>query len=141
MKKVFYSFKYDDDSWRVQQIRNIGVVSNENVVEPNKWEEIKRKGDSQIKAWINENLRKADVLIVLVGANTYKSDWVKYEIDYAESIGKPIYSIFINNLHDQNQSTSSEGLDPVNSCHSFFKPSTWSSTSVYDQIKNYIQNI
>jgi hypothetical protein len=141
MKKVFYSFKYDDDSWRVQQIRNIGVVSNENVVEPNKWEEIKRKGDSQIKAWINENLRKADVLIVLVGANTYKSDWVKYEIYYAESIGKPIYSIFINNLHDQNQSTSSEGLDPVNSYHSFFKPSTWSSTSVYDQIKNYIQNI
>jgi hypothetical protein len=141
MKKVFYSFKYDDDNWRVQQVRNIGVVSNENVVEANKWEEIKRKGDSQIKAWINENLKKADVLIVLVGTNTYKSNWVQYEIDYANSIGKPIYSIFINNLSDRNQNQSREGLDPVKCYHGVFKPTALSSTLVYDQIKNYIQNI
>jgi hypothetical protein len=108
-----------------------------------KWEEIKRSGDSQIKSWINENLRKADILIVLVGTNTNtsKSKWVNYEIDYASSIGKPIYSIFINNLRNQNQNQSHEGIDPVNSSHSIFKPSTLSSVSIYDQIKNYIQNI
>ena len=46
MKKVFYSFHYALDSWRIQQIRNMGVVENQKICEPNEWEEVKRKGDA-----------------------------------------------------------------------------------------------
>ena len=42
---------------RVQQIRNIGVIEGNEPVSPNKWEEIKRKGDAAIEDWIDENMK------------------------------------------------------------------------------------
>lgn len=41
-RQVFYSFHFDNDVMRVQQIRNIGVVEGNKPVAPNNWEQIKR---------------------------------------------------------------------------------------------------
>ena len=43
-RNVFYSFHYDNDVFRVQQIRNMGIISGNEPVKPNDWEEIKRNG-------------------------------------------------------------------------------------------------
>ena len=56
-RQVFYSFHFDNDVMRVQQIRNIGVIEGNEPVSPNKWEEIKRKGDNAIEKWIDENMK------------------------------------------------------------------------------------
>lgn len=54
-RKVFYSFHFDNDVMRVQQIRNMGVLEGAEPVSPNTWEEIKRT-DQGVKDWIEDNL-------------------------------------------------------------------------------------
>lgn len=44
MRKVFYSFHYEKDVFRVQQVRNIGKLKGNPPATPNTWEEIKKEG-------------------------------------------------------------------------------------------------
>jgi MTH538 TIR-like domain (DUF1863) len=44
------------------------------------WEQIKRKGDQAIQNWIEQQLNGTSVTVVLIGAETGKRRWVKYEI-------------------------------------------------------------
>ena len=41
-RQVFYSFHFNNDVMRVQQIRNIGIIEGNTPVSANEWEEIKR---------------------------------------------------------------------------------------------------
>lgn len=56
-RQVFYSFHFDNDVMRVQLIRNIGVIEGNTPVSANDWEELKRKGDSAVEKWIDENMK------------------------------------------------------------------------------------
>ena len=82
-RKVFYSFHYKTDVTRVQMVRNIGVLDKNPLVAPNKWEELKRKGDKAVKDWIDSNLKGKSCLIVLIGEDTANSKWEDYEIRQA----------------------------------------------------------
>lgn len=101
-RQVFYSFKYLEDVARVQRIRNIGAIEDNKPVTPQKWEEVKRGGDAAIKKWIREQMQYKSCVIVLIGENTWLSDYVKYEIEYAWSIGKPMFGIYIHEMKDLN---------------------------------------
>lgn len=48
-RQVFYSFHYDNDVFRVQQIRNIGALEDNKPVSANEWESVKRGGEASIK--------------------------------------------------------------------------------------------
>ena len=56
-RQVFYSFHYKNDVMRVSQIRNIGALEDNKPVSDNDWEEVKRKGDDNVKKWINDNMK------------------------------------------------------------------------------------
>lgn len=99
-RKVFYSFHYEKDVFRVQQVRNIGKLEGNPPATPNTWEEIKRKGDKEIQKWIDENLAGKSCLVVLIGEDTAKRKWVKYEIKKAWNEGKGVLGIYIHNLKD-----------------------------------------
>jgi hypothetical protein len=111
-KKVFYSFCYDDDVFRVQQIRNIGAIEDETILTAQKWEEVKRKGNNAIENWINDNMNYKDCVIVLVGENTSNRPWVKYEIELAQEKNKPMFGIYIHNLKDPKTGKSKKGKNP-----------------------------
>lgn len=51
-RRAFYSFHYDQDSWRASQVRNMGVVEGNRPVMDNDWEQIKRGGDKAVQKWI-----------------------------------------------------------------------------------------
>ena len=53
-RRVFFSFHFDRDFWRTQQVRNIGAIEGQALCTPNVWEEVKRKGDASIERWIEE---------------------------------------------------------------------------------------
>ena len=110
--KVFYSFHYDADVFRVQQVRNIGTVEGEKPVTSNEWEEIKRGGEKAIQNWIDKSINKCDTLVVLIGRNTSDSKWVRYEIEKAWNEGKSILGIYIHNLKCPKEGTSSAGQNP-----------------------------
>lgn len=116
MRKVFFSFHYDLDNWRVNQVRNMGIVEGQRICEPNEWEEIKRQGNENIKKWIDDNMEKCDCVIVLIGEKTYERKWVKYEVQRAKKLNKPVFGIFIHILIDKDGRMANKGQNVFDIC-------------------------
>lgn len=111
-RKVFYSFHYKNDVFRVQQIRNIGAIEGNKQVTENKWEEIKAKGDPAVEKWIEENMKFKSCVIVLIGTDTHKRKWVKHEIKKAWEDGKGVFGIYVHNLKDPKTGKATKGTNP-----------------------------
>lgn len=106
-RKVFFSFKYDDVQ-RAMNVRNSNVITGaikSGFIDKADFEEVERKGDNAIKAWIDKQLDGTTVTVVLVGENTNKSRWVKYEIDQSIARGNGILTIDISKIKDMNGNT------------------------------------
>jgi len=112
IKPVFYSFHYDNDVMRVQQIRNIGALDGNTPTSPNEWERLKRSGDAAVKRWIDDNMKYKRCLVVLVGAETANRPWVRYEIEKAWNDGKAIIGIYIHNINCPRFGTCGKGQNP-----------------------------
>ena len=111
-RQVFYSFHFDNDVFRVQQIRNIGALEGNTPVSVNDWEAIKKKGDAAIQKWIGENMDYRSCVIVLVGEKTAARPWVKYEIKKAWADGKGLLGIYVHNLKDPKTGKGTKGTNP-----------------------------
>ena len=111
-RRVFYSFHYDHDVWRTQQIRNAGALEGNTPVTANAWEEVKRGGDRAIRNWIDGQLITRSCLVVLIGTYTAERRWVNYEIDRAWELGKGVVGVRIHQLKDQEGLQSSQGNTP-----------------------------
>lgn len=111
-RQVFYSFHFDNDVMRVQQIRNIGVIEGNTPVSVNEWETVKRGGEYAIKKWIDDNMKYKNCVIVLIGEQTANRPWVKYEIEKAWNDGKALLGIYIHNLKDPRTGTCRQGANP-----------------------------
>ncbi|WP_447043985.1 TIR domain-containing protein [Vreelandella sp. H-I2] len=114
-RKVFYSFHFQNDYWRTSQVRQIGALEGNQVLSSNSWEEVKQKGDSAIKKWIDDNLKGKSCLIVLVGEDTADRKYVKYEIQKAWEMNKGIVGIRIDKLLDNSSLQGIPGPNPFNS--------------------------
>lgn len=111
-RRVFFSFDFDD-VWRVNQIRNIGAISEEDrPCTPNEIEKVRRQSDDAIMRWIREQMEGRSCVAVLIGTNTFKSKWVLYEILYGWSQEKGVFGIYIHNLKDQYGNTAPPGPSP-----------------------------
>ena len=111
-RQVFYSFHFDNDVMRVQQIRNIGALEDNKPVSSNTWEEVRKKGNAAVKKWIEDNMRYRSCVVVLVGEETANRPWVKYEIEKAWNEGKGLLGIYIHNLRCPRNGTCSRGANP-----------------------------
>lgn len=111
-RQVFYSFHFKNDVFRVQQVRNMGVIEGNQPVSPNTWEEVKRQGEASIKKWIDENMRGRSCVVVLVGTETASRPWVQYEIKKAWNDGKGLVGIHIHNLKCPQNGQSPMGRNP-----------------------------
>lgn len=150
-RKVFYSFHYEKDSWRVNQVRHIGVVEGNEPVIPSKWEDIARSGDRQIKAWITEQMRSRTCTVVLVGTCTAYRRWVRHEICEAWNRGMGVVGIRIHGLADQNGNVSYLGENPFSfvgidgtpfsSFVKCYNPTGANSTQRYNWIRNNLSNM
>ena len=67
-RQVFFSFHYDEDVWRVAQVRNIGIVEGQLLFSDNGWEKIRKTSDEEIKRWIDKELEMRSCVVVLIGA-------------------------------------------------------------------------
>lgn len=97
-RRIFYSFHYKNDVFRVQQIRNIGALDDNKPASINKWEEVKKGGEKAVKKWIDDNMFNRSCVVVLVGEETAKRKWIKYEIKKAWEDGKALLGIYIHNI-------------------------------------------
>lgn len=144
--RVFYSFHYALDAFRVAKIRNIEAFEDNPEVSDQDWEDVKKGGDEAIKKWIHEQMAGRTCLIVLIGKETYKRKWIKYEIREAWRRKMGIVGIYINGIKDENQETCEAGEDPfesisikgrsLSSIVTCFTPIGKSSDERYNWIKN-----
>ena len=147
VRKVFYSFHYKPDSWRVSQIRNMGVIEGNRPCSDNDWETITQGGDEKIKKWIADQLDGKSCAVVLIGANTAGRKWINYEIVKAWNDKKGIVGIYVHNLLDSYQKQTTKGANPfakikygdsdkmLSEIVKAYDPPYTTSTIVYDHIK------
>ncbi|MGK3138359.1 TIR domain-containing protein [Pantoea trifolii] len=109
---VFYSFHFDNDVMRVQQIRNIGSIDGNPPTSPNEWETLKRTGKKAVENWIDQNMKYKRCIIVLIGSETASRPWVQHEIIKAWNDGKALLGIYIHNLKCPRNGTSRKGTNP-----------------------------
>jgi len=70
------------------------------------FEKVKEQGDAAIKRWIDNQLEGTSVTVVLVGAKTCSSRWVKYEIEKSIERGNGLLGIDISKIKDLQGNTS-----------------------------------
>ncbi|RXR17351.1 hypothetical protein EQG63_11220 [Flavobacterium amnicola] len=149
-RKVFTSFHYEPDNWRASQVRNMGKLEGSSVVTTNKWEEVTKGGDKEIKNWINDNMSGKSCVVVFVGENTANRKWIDYEIKKAWEEGRGLFGIYIHNLKNSNGEQANKGSNPfehftldgkkLSSIVKCYNPPYSISTNVYNHIKENIED-
>lgn len=150
-RRVFYSFHYLPDNWRVSQVRNIGAVEGNKPASDNDWETVKKGGDKAIEKWIADQMYGRSCAVILIGTNTANRKWINHEIVKAWDDGKGVLGVNIHNLKNSEGKTSSKGANPfdyinygttgkkLSAIAKVYDPPGATSTDVYDHIKNNLE--
>lgn len=109
---VFYSFHYDRDNWRVQQIVNMGALEGQPILNAQAWEDVRRQGPGAVQKWIDAEMAHKSAVVVLIGAQTATRPWVKYEITKAWNDRRGLVGVRIHGLHDRAGNTDPKGANP-----------------------------
>ena len=115
-RKVYFSFHFQRDSWRVANVRNSGAIrglEKTPFYDAAQWEAIRRQGDQAIRRWIESELAGTSVTVVLVGAQTAGRRWVKYEIRRSRELGKGLLGIDISSIRDRHGHSDRRGANPL----------------------------
>ncbi len=103
-RRVFSSFHYERDIFRVNQVRNSGMIKDRSdsagSIDHADWESLVRQSDAAIQRWIDSQPSGASVTVVLIGAETFGRRWVNYEIQRSFSDEKGIFDVRIHQLKD-----------------------------------------
>jgi len=111
-RRVYFSFHYEGDVWRANQVRNSWVTKKKGDTpfqDKADFEQVKKQGDGAIKNWIDKNLEGTSVTVVCVGKETCNRKWVRYEVEKSIERGNAIVFVKVHNMKDQNGQTSEEG--------------------------------
>lgn len=112
-RRVYFSFHYEGDVWRANQVRNSWVTKPDREAagfhDAAEFEAVRKQGDDAVKRWIDRNLEGTSVTVVVVGEETCYRKWVRYEVQKSIERGNGIVFVKAHNLRDQNGNTCREG--------------------------------
>jgi MTH538 TIR-like domain (DUF1863) len=115
-RRVFFSFHYQKDIWRVNQVRRSGefteVEGSDTFYDNSLWEATKKKGEAALKKLIQDGLHNSSVTTALAAHETWKRPWVRYELIKSFERGNGLITLWIHNAKNQDQQTTTKGHDP-----------------------------
>ena len=114
-RRVFFSFDYQRDIFRVNEIRNIPNVigcAAAGFQDASIWEQTTKKGDVAIKALIDQGLDGTAVTVMCVGSKTAGRTYINYEIDQSIARGNGIVAVRIHHLKDKDGKADWAGAIP-----------------------------
>ena len=118
-RRVFFSFDYGRDYWRVSQVRDCWTANPDmqtaGFTDALSWEHLKWDGEKARHKWIDREMEKSSVIVVLIGNETSRNDLVDYVIRQSRSLGKALFGIYIHNLKDKDGDTDLKGKNPFDS--------------------------
>jgi hypothetical protein len=115
-RNVFFSFHYQRDIVRVNQIRNLPEIVDKSAAgfrDSSLWEEAKKKSDDAIKKLINEGLLGTSVTVVCIGNKTAGRKFINYEIQKSIDRGNGILGVQIHHLKNFAQEVDTVGDTPA----------------------------
>jgi len=115
-RHVFFSFHYQQDIFRVNQIRNLPEIVDEAAAgfrDKSLWEKTKKEGDAAIKKLIDNGLLGTSVTVVCIGSATAGRKYINYEIQQSIARGNGILGVQIHHLKSVDGSTGSVGATPA----------------------------
>ena len=149
-RRVFYSFHYRQDNWRVAQVRNIGSIEGNSAASDNDWETVKKGGDTAIKKWISGQMHNRTCTVVLVGSKTANRKWINHEIIKSWNDGMGVVGIHIHGLRNSDGYISEKGKNPfdyleiggieMSSIVRCYNPAGTNSNARYDWIAKHLSN-
>lgn len=131
-KSVFVSYKSETEdtshknllvAWSSNDNGHFDIKFNDKSVGVS----IDSENATYIKSVIKKRIKDSSVFLVLVGKNTHKSDWCKWEIDKAIELDKKIVAVKISKSY-----TSPDNLYKVGA--------EWAMSFTYDAIKKALDN-
>ena len=129
-KKLFVSYRADEEGNKYKNLL-VAWSKNDNGYFDIKFEDtsigvsINSDDADYIKRRIREKISESRTVLVLIGKDTHKSDWVEWEIDKAVELKKKLVAVKIKNSY-----TSPSNL--------FGKGATWAKSFTYESIKKAI---
>jgi hypothetical protein len=115
-RKVYFAFDFDDLA-RVETVRQTGKVGLRETIQRGfydraVWESRAAKNEAGLMALMREAVKLSSAVCVLVGANTWRSRWVKYEIARALVEERGLLAIHVNGIGERNM-PERPGLNPL----------------------------
>jgi hypothetical protein len=114
-RRVFFSFHYQQDIFRINQIRSIPNITGTAAAgfqDASLWENSKKKGRTTIEKMIDEALYNTTVTVVCIGNQTANRQYVNYEIEQSIARGNGIVGIQIAHLIGHNRQADMQGAIP-----------------------------
>jgi hypothetical protein len=114
-RRVFFSFHYQCDIWRVNQIRNLPEIIGSAAAgfqDASLWEKARKEGDDAIKRMIDNALVGTSVTVVFVGNQTSNRRYVNYEIDKSLERGNGLVAVQIHHLKNEYGQVDQPGVIP-----------------------------
>ncbi|MEM1349210.1 MAG: TIR domain-containing protein, partial [Myxococcota bacterium] len=87
--------------------------------------------------WIDSQLNGTSVTVVLVGALTCSSRWVKYEIAKSKEIGNGLLGIDISGVRDMNSRLTTSCCGRIPAGYSFYN---WVLDDGYNNLGSWIES-
>src|SRR3546814_17788175 len=97
----------------------IGGVLKSGFIDKAEFEKVERQGERAIQTWIDNQLNGTSVTVILVGANTHRSKWVKYEIEQSIARGNGLLTIDISKIRSEERRG---GKECVSTCRYRWAP-------------------
>jgi len=147
-RRVFFSFHFERDVWRANQVRNSWVTQDTaGYVDAATFEEVKKKGEANVKRWIDDQLIGTSVTIILIGNETSSRPYVQYEIDQSIRKGNGFVGIYIHNLKNHEQKTDYIGTNPLDNFRnaagtplsSIYKTYFWDFNDGYHNLGTWVE--
>jgi MTH538 TIR-like domain (DUF1863) len=118
-RKVFFSFHYRPDIFRVNVVRKSTMTHDlddiESFFDKSLWESARSKSQESLKRLIQNGMHGSSVVCVLTGTETWARFWVRYEIARAVIEGKGLVAVHINGIQCAGtQNVSQRGPNPLN---------------------------
>ena len=136
-RSVFFSFKYLDVS-RAMVVRKSWVTQGKEAagfIDSAEFEKLKKQGKTAVQNWIDKQLEGTSVTVVLVGAKTCTSEYVKYEIEQSIEEEKGLLGIDISKIKDL-QGNTTERCGQIPKGYKFY---LWNKDDGYKNMGDWIE--
>lgn len=136
-RKVFFSFEYGDVQ-RAMVVRKSNTIKGtelSGVIDKAEFEEVEKEGEAAVKEWIDDQLEGTTVTVVLVGADTCKSKYVRYEIEQSIARGNGLIGIDISKINDWDKQTT-ERCGQIPKGYPFY---LWNKDDGYENLGSWVE--